>query len=182
MSSLLLSTIIYLLPITLIVVLSILLYTIFHARQVVKRRHQQQQQTNDFEDSVNEDNSNKNNPNESIQEELDSNYSFISEEYKSKCFEKDIKLSREGRCTRRSRSGSQAAVQTMLHLMAGKQKNCDIDDEMDVNDAVKTFEGIIDPSEQVRSNSFPTISMRKRSSRLWSLQSLPEYSNSHKDQ
>ena len=148
-------------------VISILLYTIVHARQMVQRRHCQPKESEREDCSSQESNGD-------IREELDSNYSFISEEYRSNSFESDVKLTREAMFARRSRSDSQAAVQTMLHLMAGKKQNGSDSDEMKVSEVIETFEGKLDPLEQVRSNSFPTISLRKRSSRLWSLQSVLE--------
>ena len=163
--------------ISLLLMISILFFTIKKAKQTVQRRIEVS--TSDTASEIDSDEEEDNQYNElqikHIRSELEEKYSFISEEYRDNHLEEQIvQTRRSSHSSRRSRSNSQAAVMTMLSLMGGRRRTAEPGHEdYEVNNALNMFEG---RGEKERSNSWPHAAnrIRNRNSRLSSLQNMKE--------
>ena len=163
--------------ISLLLMISILFFTIKKAKKTVQRRIEVSTSATASEIDSDEEEDDQYNELQikHIRSELEEKYSFISEEYRDNHVEEQIvQTRRSSHSSRRSRSNSQAAVVTMLSLMGGRRRTAEPGHEdYEVNNALNMFEG---RGEKERSNSWPHAAnrIRNRNSRLWSLQNIKE--------
>jgi len=167
------------------------MFTIYNAKNIVKNRQNYFEDYSDFdyeiknnddedeEDGISNMNVEFKNIKENFANELDEAYSFISDEYKDTHFQSQLIENRRDSSSSasstpsRSRSNSQALVQTMLHLLVNNETG---KDDMDVGDALEMLDHDLDREpEENRRTSWPLLRrIKKQESRLGSLQSINE--------
>ena len=178
----------YFVPVMIMLIIMLLLFTVIQAKRTVSKRYEINSDVDDHynypmnkdgdseEDSEMESRHSK--PN-SVSAEFSERYSYISPEYMDKNFQKqilDCRRESSSASSSRSRSNSQVAIDALSRQMFSK--STESDKGMEVLDAVDVMEGNdvydLDDMEN-RRTSWPQQSLKKRSSmRLRSLQNIQE--------
>ena len=177
----------YAVPVMMILIMMLLIFTVIHAKITVHKRFDRNADMADHDlYQINEDNESKVEDDignmeisTKVSSEFTEAYSFISPEYMENSFHKkllDHRRDSSSTSSSRSRSNSQAAVDALSRLMFSKPTESE--KNMEVLDAVDIMEGndVYDMEDaENRRTSWPQQSLKKRSSiRLRSLQNIKE--------
>ena len=181
----------YAVPVMMILIMILLIFTVIQAKKTVNKRVEENRRVepdprlyqinedNESEEEEVEDEIGKSKNSTTVSAEFEEAYSYISPEYMDNNFHKqllDRRRESSSTSSSRSRSNSQVALDALSQLMFSKPKESEKD--MEVLDAVDIMEGNdvydMDDSEN-RRTSWPQQTLKKRSSiRLRSLQNIQE--------